>query len=88
MSSRFEDERYASDTLLPQTLIGSNTRTDANLTYRPARGGWSVTAYINNIENDDVVGNIFVHPAYPLFNLVTATLRPPRTYGVRARVEF
>ncbi|WP_051768047.1 TonB-dependent receptor [Sphingobium sp. DC-2] len=88
VSSRFEDERYASDTLLPQTLIGSNTRTDANLTYRPARGGWSVTAYINNIENDDVVGNIFVHPAYPLFNLVTATLRPPRTYGVRARVEF
>lgn len=86
--SRYESGRWLNDSFLPDTRVGGNTRTDANLTYSAPDDRWSVTAYVNNIENDDVPANAFLNSAYPFVPFIAATLRPPRTYGVRAQFKF
>lgn len=57
---------------------------DADLSYFSDDKGWNVTAYINNIGDEDVYSNSFSHPSGLVFN----ALRPPRTYGVRVGVNF
>lgn len=86
--SRFETSRQTSETFLAATEAGSNTRTDLTATYHDPSDKFTLAAYVNNLENKDVVGSAFVSPLYPLFNYATATLRPPRIYGVRAGVKF
>lgn len=74
--------------MLPVTYAGSNSRTDATLTYNAPDHRWSVSAYVSNIENKDVPANVFLHDAYPILPVIAATLRPPRTYGIRGQVSF
>ncbi|MBB6123094.1 TonB-dependent receptor [Sphingobium subterraneum] len=88
VQSRYESARWLSDSFLPETHVGSNTRTDASLTYNAPGDHWSIAAYVNNIENDDVPSNVFLNSSHPIIPFVSATLRPPRTYGIRARVNF
>jgi len=47
--------------------------------------GWSLTGFINNIENQAVIGGGLTRP---ILNTSTFTLRPPRTYGVRGSYNF
>ena len=55
------------------------TRTDARVIFRsPTEKGWTVEAYIQNIENDDVTTNRVINADVPL-----GFYAPPRTYGVR-----
>ena len=57
---------------------------DADLSYYAPNDTWSLTAYINNIGDEDVYSNSFSHPSGLVFN----ALRPPQTYGVRFAVSF
>jgi iron complex outermembrane receptor protein len=57
---------------------------DADLSYYAANDVWSLTAYINNIGDEDVYSNSFSHPSGLVFN----ALRPPQTYGVRFALNF
>ncbi len=86
--SRFESSRWLSESFLPATFAPSNTLTNANLTYNAPHGQWSASVYINNIENKDVVSNAILADTYPFFPGIAGTLRPPRTYGVRAQFNF
>ena len=52
---------------------------DADLSYNSANDMCSVTAYINNIGDEEVYSNSFSHPSGLVFN----ALRPPQTYGLR-----
>jgi iron complex outermembrane recepter protein len=61
--------------------------TDATLGYHAPKDRWDVTGYINNISNRAVVQGTFPEPLVG-FSLEAATLRPPRTYGVRLSVKF
>ena len=56
------------------------------LTYRGNDDKWTVSAYIDNIEDKEVVNATFPHPFAG--DLFAAALRPPRTYGARLRVNF
>jgi iron complex outermembrane receptor protein len=47
---------------------------------------WNLSAYIDNIEDKDVVNATFPHPFAG--DLFAAAIRPPRTYGARLRVNF
>jgi len=84
--------RYQSDTLtglefLPQEVQHRYWMSSALLTYRGAGERWSVTAYINNIENRNVMNLTSVHPIAG--NAITgAAMDPPRTYGARLAVKF
>ncbi|MBL8270873.1 TonB-dependent receptor [Steroidobacter sp.] len=57
---------------------------DADLSYFSSNETWNLTAYVNNIGNEDVYSNSFSHPSGLVFN----ALRPPRTYGLRVGVKF
>jgi iron complex outermembrane recepter protein len=86
--SRYESARWMSDSFLPVTLVGGDARTDATLTFNAPRSVWNVALYVNNLANKNVVANVFPNDVYPIFSPVLATLRPPRTFGVRGQVNF
>jgi iron complex outermembrane receptor protein len=56
-----------------------------SLGYKAPGERWSLSGYVENIEDKEVVQGTFPHPLAPLY---AATLRPPRTYGVRLGVNF
>lgn len=85
--SRYESSRELDIAYIPETREGSSTRTDASITYE-APAGWSVAAFVNNIEDDAVASNVTVNPAYALNQVVAVSLRPPRTFGVRFSGRF
>lgn len=66
-----------------------------DLTYTPGGGHWAVSAFVHNIWNEAVLGqpvrSPFVSAANPLADpdgLFISTVRPPRTYGGRVRIDF
>lgn len=64
---------------------GSFMTSDAYLTLEGPNKVWSITGFVNNIENETIfarAGN------RPILNFSVATLRPPRTYGVRVGYRF
>lgn len=86
--STYESAREMSSAFLPITRVGGDARTDATLSYNAPRGVWNVALYVNNVANKNVASNVFLNDVYPIFSPVLATLRPPRTYGVRGQVNF
>ena len=60
---------------------------NATLGYRAPQDRWSITGYVNNLANKTVIAGTFAHPLAGA-ELTAATLRPPRTYGVRLGVKF
>jgi iron complex outermembrane receptor protein len=71
----------------PLEMQDSYWMTDATLGYHASKDRWNVTAYVNNIGDKTVVQGTFPGPLAG-FALTAATLRPPRTYGVRLGVKF
>ena len=59
---------------------GSFMMSDAFLTLEGPQDKWSVTAFINNIEDKEVLARAGTRP---ILDFPVGTLRPPRTYGVR-----
>ena len=57
-------------------------RTNARLTWDSLDGRWSMQAFVDNIEDDDIVQNLALGSGslgYPN----NVTLYPPRMYGLR-----
>lgn len=84
--TRIETSRYLSIDYLDVARQGSYMMSNARLTYETPSGAFSLTGFINNIENELVFANSLQSPAKPgvLYN----QLRPPRTYGIRAGWRF
>ena len=59
--------------------------TNAQVSFGPANGRWSVGAFVRNIENNRVP--VFMSPA-PLLNVTVVGTTPPRTVGGRVSVKF
>ena len=81
---------YQSDTLtglefLPAEMQPSYWMLDAAVTYAAPDDRFFVTGFVNNATNTTVIANTFPPP---LATFVVGSLRPPRTYGVRAGVRF
>jgi iron complex outermembrane recepter protein len=60
--------------------------TGLSLSYKAPQDRWRVAAYAENIEDKPVVQSTFPNPLAT--QLLAATLRPPRVYGVRMGVKF
>ncbi|MBC6403641.1 MAG: TonB-dependent receptor [Hyphomonadaceae bacterium] len=69
-----------------QTFQDGFTRSDAFLRYTSADGNWYAQAFVNNIEDDEVVNALFDGRILGLG--VVGHLSPPRTYGVRMGVTY
>lgn len=86
VSSRIEGSRYLGIEYLPTQRQGWYHMSDARISFTPAKGGWSVGAWINNIENEAVYSQATTHPVKTTITI--NPLRPPRTFGLRASLDF
>ncbi|WP_084238494.1 TonB-dependent receptor [Sphingomonas asaccharolytica] len=84
--TRIESSRFLSIEYLALGQQGSYMMSNARLTYETANGRYSLTGFINNIENKLVFSNSLQSPAKG--GTVYNQLRPPRTYGVRGSMKF
>lgn len=94
------DVQFASASMLSIEFLQS-MRQDAyaignfDLTYTSPGSRWTVSAFVRNIWNEAVITNVarspFVNRANPLANpdgFISASIRPPRTFGGRVRYNF
>ncbi len=59
--------------------------TNFALTLEPQGAQWSATVFVNNIEDEHVIGQSFFNNQ---FNTFAASPLPPQTYGARIRVNW
>lgn len=64
--------------------MGAYWLSDASIGLSGTDRKWSIAAYVNNIENKRVLGNL----TYFASNVITAVTSPPRIYGLRGRFSF
>jgi iron complex outermembrane receptor protein len=88
-TSRF----LSADYYVPELRDGGYALLNADLTYTPPSGAWSITAFGRNLTDHPVyqggfpdILNGFGGPASPTF--IARTIGEPRTYGVRATINF
>lgn len=81
---RFRSNRELNATYMPTSGSGEDLTADASLTLRPYDERWFITAYVRNLTDNDVLTNYQIAGN----NVVSASYEPPRTYGVRAGIEF
>jgi iron complex outermembrane recepter protein len=84
--SHYENGFWGTFDHAPTTHQPAFTKTDANLTYRPASGKWNVSAWAKNLENRAVIGP----GAYVGAGTIGGVywVLPPRTYGVRVGINW
>lgn len=78
--SSIEASRYLNSNYREEEKQGSFMMSDAFLTLEGPQDKWSITAFINNIEDKEVLARAGTRP---ILDFPVGTLRPPRTYGVR-----
>lgn len=84
--SHFQTETLAGLEFLPVEVQDSYWTADAAITYAGPDDKYHITAFVNNMFDETIVGNTFPPPLTA--GLFTGSLRPPRTYGVRAGFNF
>ena len=84
--TRIESSRFISPEYLPDQRQGGYMSSDLLLTLEGPGDRWSLTAFVNNVEDETILsGSAGVRP---FLNVTYATLRSPRTYGGRVSVRF
>ena len=78
--SNIESSRYMNSNFRSEEKQGGFMMSDAFLTLEGPQEKWSVTAFVNNIEDKEVLARAGTRP---ILDFPVGTLRPPRTYGVR-----
>jgi iron complex outermembrane receptor protein len=86
LDTRIEAARYLSIDFLAAGRQDSYMMSNARVTWQPASGGLALTAFVNNIENEQVFSNSLQSPAKA--GTIYNQLRPPRTWGLRASYRF
>lgn len=84
--TRLESARYLSIDYLAQGRQGAYAMSNARVTYEAPGGDWSLTGYVNNIEDKVVFANSLQSPAKA--GVIYNQVRPPRTYGLRVSKSF
>lgn len=79
----YEDEQYHDVLNRSQDVEESYTKTDISATYRTDNGSYFVQVFGRNLEDNDVRTTIFQSAIG-----ATSAYAPPRTYGIRAGIEF
>ena len=85
IQTHFETHSFLAFNNRPLERQDSYTRSDAMLTYTAPDDKWSVQGYVRNIENKTI---LTAATASGLFGAYTFQFEAPRTYGVRATVNF
>lgn len=80
-----ESGRFLNPNYRPEERQGSFMMSDAYVTFEGDGGRWTITGFINNIEDEEVIVR---SGSRPILDFSVATLAPPRTYGVRMGYNF
>ena len=80
-----ESSRYLDVSYVPEARQAGYMVTDAFVTLKGPENRWSLTAFVNNIEDEEILANVGLRP---VLDIPYGVLRPPRTYGLRAAVHF
>jgi iron complex outermembrane receptor protein len=83
--SRIETSSWLNLDYLDYQRRDGSTTSDAYLTLTAPERRWSVTGFVNNLENSTVFAGGLTRP---ITNTTILTLRPPRTYGARVGFHF
>jgi iron complex outermembrane receptor protein len=87
--TRYEDSFYSDFSHTPGGRQQPYLKSDASLTYFSATGGWTLGAWIKNIENVAVIAATAGGSNIPALSTgATAFLEPPRTYGMRVTWHY
>lgn len=84
--TRFQSDVTTGTEYLDSQIQASYFKSDLTVTYNSPGDRYFISAYVNNLENNVVVGHSQIHPRAP--QLLKESLNLPRTYGVRAGVKF
>jgi iron complex outermembrane recepter protein len=85
------DTHYQSDSVIGFEMLPTVSEqkgyfvSNASIEFGPDSGKWSIGAFVNNIEDNRPFGQSAFNNQFDTF---TSSPLPPRTYGVRARVNF
>ena len=83
--TQFSSKYFTTVDYLPLGTQGSFTDSSADLTYRTINARWSLTAYVQNIENKDASVGAYQYNYAPVFS--THSEAAP-TYGARVTFNF
>jgi iron complex outermembrane receptor protein len=83
--TRLESSRYVNIDYLPEQHQDSYHISDAFITFQGPDERWTLTAFVNNIEDETVISGAFTRP---VLQTVYGSLQPPRTYGGRFTYRF
>ncbi|MCJ2183596.1 TonB-dependent receptor [Novosphingobium sp. 1949] len=84
VQTAWRDKQWGAFEYLDFEKIPAYWTTDATLTARLPNSGFSVTAYINNIENKRRISS----PQYSPIGFAVARYTAPQTYGIRVSAQF
>ncbi len=82
----FASSQYLSTDYLPISHISSFETYNAMLTYRAPEDAWALSAYVQNI-TDEAVYTSAIRSSF-VVGFSSASLAPPRTYGMRLSMNF
>lgn len=85
VGTRIESRSVLGEEYLPGEFQKGYMLSNASLTWRGLEERYSVSLYVDNIEDEVVKTSAF---AQPVVGLPMVTLAAPRTYGVRLRFNF
>jgi iron complex outermembrane recepter protein len=83
--TRIESSRFTNVDFLPEQKQAAYMTSDASISLKGADNAWTLTGFVNNIEDETILGG---GSSRPILQTVYVTLRPPRTYGLRASIRF
>jgi iron complex outermembrane receptor protein len=84
VDGRYRGSREVGFNYIPESRIGDDFAMDAGLTLASPRAGWTVSAYIRNLTDEETPSLVQLGAG----NIVGTTYLPPRTYGVRIGYGF
>lgn len=83
--TQYRGARYLGFLYLPEQFAPGVWRSNAQLSFGPANGRWSIAGFVRNIENHRTP--VF-SSTQPIANILVSTRAAPRTYGARVAVKF
>ncbi|MCB2080638.1 MAG: TonB-dependent receptor [Novosphingobium sp.] len=86
LNTRYQSGVFTGPELLASQYQDGYFTSGALAEFRPSRGDFSITAFIDNIENNNPIGYSTPHPFAG--GQIFYVLQMPRTYGLRVGYEF
>lgn len=87
-NARYESSYQSDVSYLPEGMANSSTRINLSLGYEDPRNTYSIRAYVDNLTNEVSITATTQINSYQSLPAFATRLLAPRTYGVRAQVNF